>query len=85
MNEPLDYLDRAKLQATILKNIEREIMQLNKANKLRAFWEMSPNWVRVQAFINGNTRKAGSTSSAEQCEFIGLDPDSRTLLREMDT
>ena len=82
MSEPLEYLNRVELQLNIMKNIEREIMRLSKNAMLRSWWEMSPNWVRVQAFLNWNTRKAGSTSSGEQCVFIGLDPDSHELINK---
>lgn len=82
MSEALDYIGRAELQLTILKNIERELLLLNRNNRLRMFWEISPNWVRVQAFINRGTGKAGSTSSAQQCGFIGLDPNSHALLTD---
>lgn len=82
MSEPLDYMDRAELQLNIMRNIEREILRCGKSSILRRWWEMSPNWVRVQAFLNGNTQKAGSMSSGQQSKFIGLDPDSRTLICE---
>jgi len=79
MNEPLEYLSRAELQLNIMRNIEREIMGMGKTAKIRFWWERVPNWVKVQAFINGNTRKAGSTSSGEQCFFIGADPDGKSF------
>ncbi len=80
MDEPLKYLSRQSLLLTILLNIEYNLLLLPKNNAIRKHWEMSPNWVRVQKYITSNTMKAGSTSSGEQCIFIGLDPDSRELL-----
>lgn len=81
-DEPLGYLDRADLQLKIMQNIEREIMGMGPTSKLRYWWEAVPNWVRVQTFLNGNTRKAGSTSSTAQCVFIGADPDGNTFFKE---
>lgn len=82
--EPLEYLSRADLQLTIMKNIERIITNIHKNNDLRRWWDMAPNWFRVQTFINGNTKKGGSTSSFEQCEFLGVDVDGYTFFETQD-
>lgn len=82
IEEPLKHLSRAELQLEIMKNIEREIMNTGHRNKLRFWWERVPNWVRVQTFINRNTIKAGSTSSGQQCHFIGADPDGKTFFNK---
>lgn len=82
MSEPLSYMSRAELQLNIMQNIEREIMRLGKRNTVRWWWEHSKNWVKVQAILNGNTRCAGSTSSAQQCQFIGAEPDGDTFIEK---
>ena len=74
--EPLAHLSRAQLQLGIMKNVEHLI---TKTPYLKDWWKHSSNWVRVQAIINGNTSKAGSTSSTEQCRFIGADPNGKTF------
>jgi hypothetical protein len=79
VEEPLEYLSRKELQLKIMQNIEREIMNMSPTSKLRCWWERSSNWVKVQKFLNGNTVKAGSTSSTAQCLFIGIDPDGDTF------
>ncbi len=80
--EPLEYLSRKELQLNIMRNLENEVKQLHKRNAFRMWWDGSRNWIRVQTILNGNTLKAGSTSSAEQCRFMGVDPDGYTFLRE---
>ena len=80
--EPLEYLDRAKLQLNIMQNLEREVLRLSKRNHFRMWWDGSRNWIRVQVILNGNTLKAGSTSSADQCRFIDVDPDGYTFLNK---
>lgn len=75
MSEPLNYLPRSELQYQIMCNIEDEIMSCSKNNKLRFWWERTPNWVKVQKYINRGTCKMGSTSSGRQCEYIGIEPD----------
>ena len=81
MDEPLDYLSRAELQLGIMQNIERIVSGLPKSNSFRRWWDMYPNWVRVQEIINMNTHKAGSTSSGAQCHFIGAHPDGKTFYK----
>lgn len=83
MNEPLEYLSRKELQLNIMQNIEKEITYLSKNNRFRNWWENTPNWGRVQRIINGGTVKGGSTSSVEQCLFLGVDPDGHTFLMEV--
>ena len=78
-DEPLGFISRADLQLNVMVNLERLIKRLSKNNSLRYWWDHSKNWVRVQAILNGNTLKAGSTSSAAQCQFIGVDPDGDTF------
>lgn len=80
--EPLSYMSRSELQLNIMQNIEREIMRLGKRNTVRWWWEHSKNWVKVQAILNGNTRRAGSTSSAQQCRFIGAEPDGASFIED---
>jgi hypothetical protein len=80
MEEPLAYLSRSELQLNIMRNLEFEVKQLHKRNQFRVWWEHSRNWFRVQAILNGNTLKAGSTSSSEQCHFMGVDPDGYSFL-----
>ena len=75
MKEPLNYLNRKDLMLNIMNNIDREILNLHHNSQLRRQWEGIPNWAKVQRFLNGNTIKAGSTSSAEQCMFLGIDPN----------
>ncbi len=77
--EPLGYLDRKKLQLNILKNIEQRIFENEENSELESWWNSSSNWVKVQTFINGRSKKAGSTSSIAQCRYIGIDPDSNKL------
>jgi hypothetical protein len=78
--EPLGFMSRAELQLNIMVNLERLVKRLSKNNSLRYWWDHSKNWVKVQAVLNGNTLKAGSTSSAAQCNFIGADPDGDTFI-----
>lgn len=74
MNEPLEYLNRKELQLNILRNIERKIMQDNREfedepinnAEIKYWFENTVNWGKVQTFLNGNTKKAGSTSSTER-------------------
>jgi hypothetical protein len=73
--EPLNYLNRKELMLNIMNNIEREILNLHHNSALRRKWERIPNWAKVQMFLNGNTSKAGSTSSTEQCRFLGVNPN----------
>ena len=82
MQEPLKYLSRAELQLNIMQSIEREIMQSGHRSRMRYWWERSPNWAKVQRFMNANTLKAGSTSSREQCHFMGADPDGKTFFNK---
>jgi hypothetical protein len=79
--EPLHEMSRAELQLNIMRNIEREIMTMHPRSSLAYWWKHTVNWHKVQTFINCNTRKMGSTSSAVQCRFIGADPDSKTFLK----
>lgn len=79
VDEPLEYLTRDKLQLQIMQNIETEITHMGKTSKLRYWWDRSPNWAKVQTFLNGRSSKSGSTSSALQCRFIGADPDGKTF------
>lgn len=80
--EPLADRSRAELQLNILQNMERLVMQYPKRNAIRLWWEHTFNWVKVQALITGNTSKGGSTSSAQQCRFIGADPDGYSFIKE---
>jgi hypothetical protein len=79
--EPLSYMSRAELQLNIMRNIEREIKNLDRDGEgdegvsLRYWWQHTANWAKVQRIINGNTSKAGSTSSTQQCAFMGADVD----------
>ena len=82
MEEPLSYLSRDKLQLNIMRNLEMEVKQLHKKNQFRVWWDNSCNWIRVQVILNGNTIKAGSTSSSEQCRFMGIDPDGYSFLEK---
>ena len=87
MEEPLGYLSRKELELNIMRNIERKILEDcsvedydSKGNlELKWWWENTPNWVKVQTFLNGNSKKAGSTSSAEQCLFLGVQPDGKSF------
>jgi len=79
VEEPLAHLSRAELQLKIMRNIESIIGEMGKTSSLRWWWDHSTNWVRVQQFLNMNTSKAGSTSSTQQCIFIGADPDGKTF------
>lgn len=81
IEEPLAFMSREELQLRIMQNIEFEVSKLDKRNAFRRWWDYSRNWERVQAIINGNTSKAGSTSSAQQCRFMGVDPDGRSFRR----
>lgn len=85
--EPLGYLTRKELQLNIMRNIERKILEDCSVEEydsqgnleLKYWWEGMPNWVKVQTFLNGNSCKAGSGSSTEQCRFLGVDPDGKTF------
>lgn len=79
MEEPLGYLSRAELELRFMKNIELAIQKMGKTSHLRHWWDNHPNWVRVQKFMNNNTHKAGSTSSTQQCIFMGVDPDGKSF------
>lgn len=85
--EPLDYLDRKQLQLNIMRNIEKAILEDRSADDqdsesnsdLKSWWCSSPNWAKVQKFLNGNSKKAGCDSSIDQCVFLGVNPDGRTF------
>ena len=77
--EPLAHLDRAELQLKIMRNIEHKVMALPKRNGFRFWWDSNRNWARVQELINNNTSKAGSVSSAQQCAFMGVNPEGRSF------
>ena len=90
MKEPLGHLSRKELQLNILKNIEsaidNEFWMDNPDSdytedfiRLKHWWHNTPNWGKVQMFINGGTSKAGSTSSTEQCIFLGINPDNTSI------
>lgn len=80
--DELYYLERKKLMLNIMRNIERKVLEDcsveeydSKGNlELKCWWENNPNWVKVQTFLNGNTSRAGSTSSIKQCKFLGVNP-----------
>jgi len=78
--EPLLYLPRSELQLNIMKSFESELLNKYPKSAFAYWWRHTYNWVKVQAFINMNTSKAGSTSSSEQCRFVGADPDSTSFL-----
>lgn len=82
MSEPLEYLSRAELQLSIMQNIEREITRLSKNNRMRIWWDNTRNWAKVQTFITSNSKKAGSSSSIQQCLFIGANPDGVSFYQE---
>ena len=85
--DELYYLERKELMLNVMRNIERKILEDcsveeydSKGNlELKYWWESMPNWVKVQTFLNGNTSKAGSTSSIKQCRFIGVKPDGKSF------
>ena len=88
IEEPLSYLSRKELQLNIMRNIERKILQKGEFEdederveniELKCWWRNTPNWAKVQTFLNGSSHKAGSTSSTAQCRFIGVDPDGKTF------
>ncbi len=79
MKEPLEYLDRKALQLQIMRNIERAVMNLHGNNELHRFWKTSRNWLKVQMFLNACSSKAGSTSSTQQCMFLGVEPDGKSF------
>jgi len=70
--DELSHIPRLELLRKIMQNVEDLI---NHQSYLRHWWERSPNWVKVQAVINNNTSKAGSTSSTRECVNIGINPD----------
>lgn len=78
ITEPLAHLNRAGLQLRIMRNIEHKVATLPKRNSFRFWWDSSRNWVRVQELVN-NTSKAGSTSSAQQCAFMGVNPEGHSF------
>jgi hypothetical protein len=82
--EPLEKIPRDKLQLMIMQNIETAIKDLPKRNQFRWWWEHTVNWVKVQRFINNSTNKAGSTSSGQQCIFIGIHPDKYSVFDLME-
>ena len=82
--DQLQHMTRANILLNVMRNIEIEVSHLPKNNSFRRLWDSSTNWHRVQLFINSNTTKAGSTSSAEQCRFMGVDPSGYTF-REVAT
>jgi len=85
--EPLEYLDRKQLQLNIMRNIEQKILEDcsvedcdSKGNlELKCWCENTPNWVKVQTFLNGNSKKAGSGSSTDQCIFLGVNPGGKSF------
>lgn len=87
MREPLEYLSRKELQLNIMRNIEQKLLESTKVEDydeegnldIKCWWENMPNWVKVQTFLNGNSSKAGSTSSTQQCIFLGVKPDGKSF------
>lgn len=88
IEEPLEYLSRKELQLRIMQNIEIKVLQKGEFEdeddivenvELKHWWNLMPNWVKVQTFLNHNTYKAGSTSSTQQCRFLGVDPDGKSF------
>ena len=82
IEEPLECYSRKELQLNIMRNIEREILSCGHNSKIRIWWENVPNWAKVQKYLNGNTCKGGSTSSTQQCLFLGVRPDGRSFYGE---
>lgn len=85
--EPLAYLSRKELQLNIMRNIERKILADTRVEEydnednleLKHWWSSTPNWHKVQIFINGDSKKAGRNSSVEQCLFLGVDPNGKSF------
>ena len=85
--DELYYLERKELMLNVMRNIERKILEAcsveeydSKGNlELKCWWENTPNWVKVQTFLNGNTSKAGSSSSIKQCKFLGVAPNGESF------
>ncbi len=85
--DTLDYLDRKELMLNTMRNIERKILEDCRVEEydsegnleIKLWWESMPNWVKVQTFLNGNTLKAGSGSSTEQCKYLGVKPNGKSF------
>ncbi len=78
-DDPLSYLNRDELGRNVMRNVQ-DIIESRRY--LRVWWKKAPNWAKVQAVLNGRSRVAGSTSSAQECRFIGFNPDDYGLLPE---
>lgn len=76
--EPLAYLNRRQLEGLVLQNIDT-ILQQHPYSAFYYDWKSKPNWIKVQQIFNNSTCKAGSTSSYQQCSFIGIDPDAYSI------
>ncbi len=78
--DPLAYLSRSELGRKVMQNVQRLIK--DRGIYLEKYWYETPHWSKVQDVLNGNTLAAGSTSSGEECRFIGFKPDDNGLLPE---
>jgi len=84
---PLEYLNREELLLNIMRNIEHKINEDCRVENydsdgnldIKFWWANTPNWVKVQTFINNGTSKAGSTSSIRQCNCIGVEPEGKSF------
>lgn len=76
---PLDCYTDKEIMYNILKNVESIAKELHFNNEFKRWWDMYPNWIRVQRIINRNTSRAGSKSSTLQCLYIGINPESKSL------
>lgn len=79
MNNPLEYLEPSELMRRIMQNIEIEISYCSKNNRMRHSWECQTNWGRVQTYLTRYSKVAGRISAYQLCEYMGVDPDSRTF------
>ena len=64
-------------------DMEYRLLKNFIAHMPNTYRKRNVNWVIVKEFLQRGTSKGGSTSSIEKCRLLGINPDGKTLEREV--